>query len=250
MMNLFLRLRYLLLKKYIKKVTFDDRRLIFSDDFRTLTNFRVKDKEFYNENDTWFSKQMVRIVPEGVELLCVKDRAEHESWQGKRTTNYTAGMIDTYETLGGIMKYYGLRNVWEIEAKLPESWAAIWLMRYEHNEPGYERHQITPEIDIAEVNSGVIGSSIHYGYSDVKYTKSSVTNNIVKPDGKFHKYAVEMLPHGYNFYIDGVLVSSFMNEDPEFVSGVPCYLILNNASNKDCAEDSYSMIIKSVKVYV
>ncbi|GAB1452934.1 hypothetical protein MASR2M47_29900 [Draconibacterium sp.] len=73
-------------------------------------------------------------------------------------------------------------------------------------------------------------------------------NHIHKADGKLHQYAVEILPDGYNFYLDSYLTTKFRSNDPEFVSNEPKYLIINNAVSKGTFEES-EFFVKSVKVY-
>lgn len=70
MINLFLKLRFRLFKKFCKKVDFSNRELVFEDNCKSLDNFEVKDLVCYNDNPIWLSKDAVTIVPEGISIKC------------------------------------------------------------------------------------------------------------------------------------------------------------------------------------
>jgi len=240
--NIYLKLRFMLFKKWLKKKSFSDRKLVFSDNFANLDNFTVKHNEFYNDNDVWFSKDAVSLVPDGVSIKCYKDKATRTTYQGERTTNWTSGMIDTYNT------FSHSKGVWLIESNVCESWIAIWLLKKGRKILGYNREQITPEIDIMEIIKHKIRHTVHYGYANDIYRKYGIGSSIIRNDNKFHEFAVELLDNGYNFYTDGILTAKFRTKDPEFVTNDSNYLLLNNAADWLTKENT-EFIIKSVKVY-
>lgn len=242
-LNFLLKLRYRLFRKWCRKVDFSSRPLVFSDDFKTLDNFNVKDKEFYNDNDVWFSKDTVQLIDGGVRIVCKKDISWHKSWNGERQTTWTSGMIDTTN------KFEYSFGTWVFEAKICNSWPAIWLLRKDRKVPGYERVQITPEVDIMEVCKGKVRHTVHYGYSNTVYRTSEKGSNIFKCDDQLHTFAVSMNTKGYKFYIDGILTAWLKSKNPEFVSDAPCRLIINNAASPPNNDDSYDLVIKSVKVF-
>jgi hypothetical protein len=244
MENLYLKLRYNLFKKSIKKKDFSTKKLVFSDDFKNLDNFNIKDNEFYNDNDVWFSKDMVNITENGLEISCIKKPGEHTSWNGTRTTTWISGMIDSRE------KFELSYGTWVFEGFTSDSWPALWLLKKDHYEFFYKTHKIIPEVDIMEVIKGKVCSTVHWGYSDTEYRRKGTGQNIYKQDDKYHQFAVELLPNGYKFYYDGILVSKYKKRNPEFVSNAPSYMLINNAAITDYNKnDEYKFIIKSVKVY-
>lgn len=242
--NLLLKYRYKFFKRWLKKSDFlKNKNLAYSTNFKSIADFKVIDNEFYNDNDVWFSKDCVNLTDDGLEICCKKDYAHHTSWNGDKFTNWTSGMIQSYDF------FEFVNGIWVFEAKVCDSWPAIWLLRKEHNEPGYKRGQITPEIDIMEVIKGKLRTTIHYGYDDIVYKRHEKGSNIIKPDDKFHQFAVELLSNGYNFYFDGILVSTFKEKDKEFTSDVPCYVIINNAANDTDKKQNYNLVVKSMEVY-
>lgn len=226
----------------IYKLDLTKRDLLFEDNLETLNNFNIKDGEFYNQNDVWFSKDQVKIIDEGLEIRIEKDSTNHCSWQGERYTTWTSGMIDTR----GKVEYRG--GVWQIEAKLNCGWPAIWLLKPDFYIDGYKSSKIIPEIDIVESIRGRFKHTIHYGYSDVVYRRFNKSKSAQMCDNEFHKFTVEFLNNGYNFYIDGIRTASFTSNDPEFVSNQPNYLIINNA-NHTYTNDTSEIVIKNIKIY-
>ena len=242
-LNLLLHVRFNIFKKYCKRIDFSNHTLVFSDDFKSLDNFNIKDGEFYNDNDVWFSKDTVTLTNEGVNISCIESPSDHTSWQGERITKWTSGMIDTRNKVS-------IKNgIWVITAKICNSWPAIWLLKYDRMVPNHTKERIIPEVDIMEVIDGVVRHTIHYGYpDDDQYSKLALGNNICKCDNQFHEFATELLENGYKFYIDGILTASFTSKDPEFVSNDANYLILNNAANPSDTGNT-NFIIRSIKVY-
>lgn len=239
--NFYLRVRYLLFKNILPKKDFSDRTLQFKDNFYSLSNFSVVDKQFYNNNPVWLSKDTVHITNDGLSISCYKDVRTHVSWQGTRDCTHTSGMVTT-------MNSFLIKNgVWVINAKPCESWCAIGLLKKDRIVDEYNVQQITPEIDIMEVLGGKhnIKHSVNYGYSN-KYCMSG--GGYLRCDNKFHEYAVEMLYNGYKFYIDGILTAKLISDDPEFVTDYPNYLLLNNASDRYTTKNT-EFIVKSVKFY-
>lgn len=243
--NFFLRLRYKFFKRLAKKVSFDNRVLLLSDNFETLQNFTMIDNDFYSNNEVWFSKDAIRLTGEGVELLCYKDVAEHTNWSGTYQSLYTAGMISSRDT------FLYPNGVWVINACICDSFCAAWLLKKDRHEPGYERVQITPEIDIMENIKGKMTQTIHWGYEEEPiYRKYGIGSPIFGADNEYHEYAVELLKDGYKFYVDGVLTAIFRTNNPEFVTDYPNFLLLNNAMNKYSKNKDFTVFkVKSVKVY-
>lgn len=240
-LNALLRARYNLFGSTIKRKDFSDRKLVFSDDFRDLNNFQVKDEVAYNENPIWLSKNAVQLVPDGVSIKCWKETATH--FYGKQvTTNWVTGMLDTRET------FNHSNGLWVITAKVGNSWPAIWLLKRDRNVPGFKRTQITPEVDIMEVIRGKFRHTVHYGYEEHVYRTTSKGMNVCKWDDEFHEFAVDIHGKGYDFYIDGILTCKLRSNHPDFVTDHPSFLILNNASHPYTTDES-EMIIKSVRVY-
>lgn len=233
---------FLYFKQFATKLNLENRQLIFEDNFENLDNFVVKDQGFYNDNPIWLSKDALTITPEGLKITCKKEIATHTSYQGTRETKWVTGMIDTY---GKFERSY---CIWLITAKLNNGWPAIWLLKRDRSIDGYEKKQITPEVDIVETIKGKFRHTIHYGYSDVIYRRTSTGVSICKVDNQFHEFGVSLVKDGYDFYIDGVLTGEFRSKDPEFVTNASNYLIINNAAHPYTTEDT-EMIIKSIKVY-
>lgn len=230
------------LKQFAKKLNIEKRQLVFEDNFKNLDNFTIKDQDFYNDNPIWLSKDTLVLTGEGLKITCKKEVATHTSWQGTRETKWVTGMIDTYG------KFEHSNGLWLITAKLNDSWPAIWLLKVGRLIPGYERGQITPEVDIVETIKGKFRHTIHYGYSDIVYRRTSTGTAIIKSDNEFHEFGVDILKNGYDFYIDGILTGEFRSNDPEFVTESPNFIILNNAAHPYSTKDT-EMIIKSIKVY-
>lgn len=114
--------------------------------------------------------------------------------------------------------------------------------------PENKRAQITPEIDIVETIQGKFRHTVHYGYAEYVYRRTSTGSSICKADNQFHEFGVDILKNGYDFYIDGIRTAELRSADPEFVSRDPSYLIINNAAHPYSTEDT-EMVIKSIKIY-
>lgn len=41
-----------------------ERQLMFSSDLKDLSQFNVKDNEFYNDNDVWFTNDAIKLTNE------------------------------------------------------------------------------------------------------------------------------------------------------------------------------------------
>lgn len=222
----------------------NDRQLVFEDKFNSLDNFNVKNGEFYNDNDVWFNKEMVLLTDSGLVIKCVKDTSEHETWQGRRITNWTSGMIDTYNKV----EFSG--GLWIINAKLNSLWPAIWLLKVGYIPDGFTRGTIIPEVDIVETIHNKFRHTVHWGYSNDPsiYRLYETGENVKIWDDKFHNFAVDILSNGYDFYIDGIMTASFRSDNPQFVSDQKSYLIINNAAtSEDYTEED--IVIKSIKFY-
>jgi len=242
MKKLLLKLRFRYFKSLAKKADFSKRKLIYENNCTSLHGFNVKLGEFYNDNDVWFDKDAVSLTGEGINIKCYKDYAYHESWNGKKYTNWTSGMIDTCDI------FMAPLGVWEFEVKTCNSWPAIWLLKKGRQEPGYKPDVIIPEIDVYETMQGMMRHTVHYGYSDIKYARTGIGSSIAKCGGDWHKFTVELLDNGYRFYIDDIMTAEFINDDPEFVTKHENYLLLNNAAHTDDKEDT-NFIIRSIKFY-
>jgi len=242
MKNLLLKWRFLFFKSFCKKVDFSNRELVLEENFKSLDNFVIKDQDFYNDNPIWLSKDALSLTEEGLKITCKKVKATHTSYQGTRDTNWETGMIDTYG------KFEHSKGLWVIEAKVGDGWPALWLLKRDRPIEGFTRQQITPEVDIMEIIHGMFRHTIHYGYSDIVYRRTSMGRSIKKWDNEFHEFAVDILNEGYNFYIDGILTAELRSKDPDFVTDAPSYIIINNAAHPYSTEDT-EMIVRSMKVY-
>jgi len=246
MLNFLLGLRYKVLKDSLNKVDYTKGKVLQFQtegaDLQKLSNFNVKNAEFYNEHPVYFKSSAVHMVTEGIALDCYREEKIWSTWQGKRLCQWTAGMIDTRG------KYACSNGTWEIEAKICNSWPAIWLLKLDRTEPGYDRQQITPEVDIMEVINNKVEHNVHWGYDNVEYVRFHEHQRLDNCDGQFHKFAVELLDDGYNFYVDGILTARFRSSNPQFVTNAPNYLIINNAAGENTNHNT-SFIIKSIKVW-
>lgn len=241
MINLLLKIRYILFKRFCKKVNFSKRKLVFSDDFKTLDNFTIREG-FYNQNSVWFQKECISLSNDGLVIQCKEDNKYHESWDGARVTKWKSGLVDTRE------KFEFSKGLWVIEAKFNGGWPAIWLLKVGHIPTGFEKDKIIPEVDIMETIHGKFRQTVHWGYSETQYRLYETGHNICKYDTDFHTFAVDLLDNGYNFYIDGILTSRFRNNNSEFVSNEKNYLLLNSANDVDTSDQS-DVVFRSVRVY-
>ncbi len=242
MKNLFIILFFILSSCTVYRLDTSNKQLVFEDNLNTLQNFNIKDGEFYNDNDVWFSKNSISISDSGVVITCLKDTSEHESWQGKKVTSWTSGMIDTR----GKVEF--TKGLWIITAKLNSSWPAIWLLKNDYIPEGFNKAKIIPEIDIVETIHNKFRHTVHWGYSDDAYRLYETGENIRLYDNKFHEFAVDCLSNGYDFYIDGIRTASFRSENPQFVSDEKNYLIINNAATNEDSEET-KMIIRQIRYY-
>lgn len=226
----------------IYRLDISNRELLFEDSLKTLDSFNVKDGEFYNDNDVWFSKSTISLSDSGLVIKCLKDTSYHEDWRLKKVSNWTSGMINTR---GKVEFSNGL---WVIEAKLNSGWPAIWLLKNDYVPEGFNKAKIIPEIDIMETIHNKFRHTIHWGYSDEVYRLYEMGKNVGLYDEKFHIFAVDCLPDGYDFYIDGIRTASFRSRDIQFVSNEKNYLIINNAATSEDNNDTF-MVIRSIKIY-
>ena len=191
-------------------------------EFKDYAPLHIVDKEFYNNNDVWFSKEMIGCdAVNNLVIKCVKNPKERTSWQGTRFVNWESGCIQTDPLIN-----YG---VWEVRAKVPKGWPAIWLLREAHvNSDGIET--ITPEVDIMEVILGKFQHTIHYKQTKERYSTDG-NNNRIPYDNEFHVFTVDLRKDGYDFYIDRKLTARFRN-GKDSVSDARGYLVITNAVNK------------------
>lgn len=241
-LNEFLKLRYNL---GLGKKTLDltgrvlQLNVIFTSFSRWTQFFEITNNEPYPNTEVLFKASMVRI-DEKTNTLKI------DCWETVNNSyKYLSGRITT---LGKFELSYGL---WVIEAKLCDSFPAIWLLKKQRNIKGYNRVQITPEIDIAENIKGKVRHTVHYGYLEEGqgYARTSYGSSIFENDNRWHEYAVDCRKDGYDFYIDGILTCRMRTPDREFVSPDPHYLIINNAANEWSKSKETTFSIRSVKVF-
>ena len=79
----------------VYRLDVSSRELLFEDSLKTLQNFNIDDQVFYNDNDVWFSKEMLSMSDSGLVIKCIKDTSYHEDWRLKKVSNWTSGMINT-----------------------------------------------------------------------------------------------------------------------------------------------------------
>jgi len=245
--NILLRFTYKYFRKLRTKKVFTGK-VTFECDFNSEDELNDKfltiDNEFYNVKPILFTKECVKIIPEGLKILCIKEAGFATTWQRADIYNYKTGCIRTWDRKNGGFSQIG--GTWVVNAIFPETWAALWLLQERHLVDN--KYHITPEIDFAE-NNGNIENVVHYGYDKFLYATKGKLAKMHKPDGKMHEYAVEILPNGYKFYLDGYLVNKFTSKDKEFVFESEKYLIINNAVKSFNMADYSEFIIKNVKCY-
>jgi len=212
---------------------------MFHDDFRNLNNWNVADQVPYDNTEIWFEKWAVGTTNEGVILFCQENAYEDIN------AKYISGRIDTRN------EFMFSNGLVVVNAKICDSFCAVWLLKDDHKVEGYDRNQIIPEIDILENIRGKQRHTVHYGYwnDDTKYTRTSVGSSIFKADNKWHEYAVDCKADGYDFYVDRILTATFKSKDPEFVSDAKHYIIINNGAKSDSKSKNTEFIIKDIKVY-
>ena len=197
---------------------------------------------------TFFDKTLVSIVHDGLHLECKRDVGISKDWIGDYERDYLAGCVTTWDKKNPTFTQIG--GTWVVRAKFPTSWAALWLLHPDYYVPEINKEHIIPEIDFAECNEGKIENVMHYGYSKDKYSTKGKLRFMMKPDGKFHDYAVEICEFGYKFYVDGYLMNEVMSNEPDFVANQPKYIVINNAPTKGDSNFKYSdFIIESITVY-
>ena len=245
LINLYYRLTARHYRFLRKKKTFKGT-ISFECDFKSpddiKNKFHITDNEFY-KNDILFSAEMVSIS-DGLTIKCIKETGQATTYQGTGVYNWKTGCLTTWNKTGG---YTHSGGTWIIEAIFPETWAALWLLHPDYFVPSTGREHIIPEIDLAECNQKIIDNVVHYGYDVNRYSTKGKLNHVHKADGKLHQYAVEILPDGYKFYLDGYLTTKFKSKDPEFVSNQPKYLVINNAVKEGVKEES-RFYVKNVRV--
>ena len=189
-------------------------------DFTDFPGLHVKNNEFYNNNDVWFTKDRISVDEyKRLVIDCVKNPGEHSSWQGTRTVNWESACVETDPIIN-----YG---TWEIRAKVPKGWPAIWLLREGHiNKDGIDT--ITPEVDIMEVINGRFQHTIHHTPTPSKYSTDGA-NNKLNYDNDWHVFGVDLRKDGYDFYIDGQLTARFRGNKENAITDVRSYLIINGA---------------------
>lgn len=236
--------------------------MTLQDDLLSVENIHklnIDDNVWFDNTEVFFKAKNVKFAKEylssvvthspltNLTLICyqVPHWVYTDYLGGKHPIYYEAGRVHTkgtYEQKGG---------AWLIRAKMPQSFPAIWLAPNPFIIEGYTREQIIPEVDIAEVIKGKIKQSVHWGYTNgPDYTKYSIGNDIFPTDNLFHDYGVKFVDNGYNFYIDGMLVTKYRSKNKEFVNDKPYYLIINNAMNQYSENNVYTELeIQYIKYF-
>jgi len=217
--------------------------ITYNCDFQDSTDLNrfILGNDAYNQNKVWFKPEMVRVVKDtGLVIDCLY------SPDTSGRFNFISGSLQTWNHDTTLFIQSG--GVWVFYAAFPESWAAIWMLSPNYRVPGFDRDFIVPEIDVAENNGDGIDNCVHYGYSVEKYNAHSHVRRMHRYDGLMHEYAVEIKPNGYDFYRDGILRNRFRSKDPEFVSGQPYYMIINNASDSRFPVKNTKFIVKKIIV--
>jgi hypothetical protein len=228
--------------------------VVFSCNFNDREDFKnkfiIKNNEIYNTNPVLFLKEMVAFSPIGLVLSCKAQKGIYIHWDGtEREYTHVAGCITTWNGEDN-KKFTHVGGTWIVKAKFPRTWAAVWLLHPDYYVPKISKNHIIPEIDLAECNNGIVDNVLHYGYHATRYSYKGMKHSVHKNDGKFHEYAITILKDGYDFYLDGILITKFRSNDTEFVAyNEPLYLILNNAVGNTYKDDYSEFIIQSVKVY-
>lgn len=226
---------------------------VFECNFRNIADFNrkfiVKDKDIYN-NGVLFMQSMVHLSPDGLVLGCKKEPGTHIHYDGTpREFSHVAGCVTTWNGVN-FNKFTKVGGTWVIRAKFPRTWAALWLLHPDYFVPKINKNHIIPEIDMAECNNGTVENVLHYGYLKNSYSYKGMKNKMHRADGKVHEYAVTILKNGYDFFLDGILITQFRSNDPEFIAyEQPLYLIMNNAVGYTLKDDYSEFIIESVKAY-
>lgn len=145
------------------------------------------------------------------------------------------------EIVGRVLNYSEKDNVIELYDFLSENIDGLIYIGSDH---------ITPEVDLMEVmTNNKVRHTLHYGFTNEKYVTHSVGSDIEKPDfSRDYKFAVDILPNKYIFYIDGIKTAEY----EVAVYDKPLYPILNNAVYSHVTDTSKKIddfIIKSIKYY-
>jgi len=184
LLNIFYKVRFRYFKEYCKKITFTNRNLVFSDNFKNLDNFFVVDDSFYNDNPVYLSKDTVNITEEGLNIACYRD-VQYRKSNRDGLSLWTSGMIHSAD------KFSHSMGVWVFVCNTPDSWPAIWLLKKDREVPNHTKKAITPEIDIMEVINHKTEVNIHWGYTDDEsYRKFKSGFKGFKADNQFHEFAV------------------------------------------------------------
>lgn len=220
----------------------------FSSAEEVLEKFRIVDNEFYNENPILFRSDMVEIRSEGLVIKCVKEKGTATTWQKTGEYEWVSGCLTTWDKDSTWNRFTHAYGTWVVEAMFPNTWAALWLLHPDYYVEEIGKNHIIPEVDFAENNGRGIENVVHYGWDKEKYSTNERIRFMQEFDGKFHQYAVTILPDGYIFYLDGIQVNSFRSKDPAFTSDQPKYLLINNAVKPPYEQES-EFIVRSVKFY-
>lgn len=162
-----------------------------------------------------------------VENGVLKIQARKDSIGGK---NYSSARLKTH---GKASFTYGK---FEISAKLPAGrglWPAIWMLSDSIEHKGWPK---SGEIDIMEhvgyQPDSIYGTIHSETYNHLKKTEKTKAIYIADPYTEFHVYSMEWSPEKIEFFVDGTLFNTVVNEnisENEWPFNHPFYLLLNLA---------------------
>ena len=208
---------------------------------------------FNNEKQNYVADpKNVRVEGGNLVITCLKD-------SGDKGHPYTSARLITK---GKAQWTYGR---FEAEIKLPKgrgSWPAFWMLGDPAN---YGNWPHCGEIDIME-NVGYdptkIHGTIHTGaFNWPKHSQKGNHTEVPDNTDAFHVYAVEWLPKGISFFVDGTKFFTFPNtntgDSEQWPFDKPAFLLLNYAIGGDWGgvkgiDDSVlpqSMLVHYVRVY-
>lgn len=213
----------------------------------------VSNNVFYNDNAVLLNRDMVRQDMTGLTLTCIDSVGVATTWQRTDTFLFVGANMQTWnKEFDGFT--FKAPCIIEIYCNIPKSWAAFWSLCVHREKIKEGRFHSVPELDVVENNGNKVDVAFHWGYDTIKYATDSKVKKIHTPDGKYHKYAIKLLPDMYEYYFDRKLVYRAKNKpkyNNEFIDmDATRYLILTNAGDKNrFLFDKTELKIKWIKVY-